>query len=63
VTYWYQAGAGYDLTKFFIDTTYLAHVAVATAVNVIQLCELAAGRKALAQTRTLPFTRFMKQAD
>ncbi len=44
-----------------LHKTHLAHVAVATAVNVIQLMSWLRG-EALAQTRTSPFKRVMKQA-
>src|SRR6266566_1844288 len=46
---------------FGLHKTHLAHVAVATALNVIQLTSWLRG-EALAQTRTSPFKRVMKQA-
>lgn len=44
-----------------LHKTHLAHLAVATAVNVFQLMSWLRG-EALAQTRTSPFKRVMKQA-
>jgi len=44
-----------------LPKTHLAHVAVATAINVVQLMSWLRG-EAPAQTRTSPFKRVMKQA-
>jgi len=46
---------------FGLPKTHLAHVAVATAINVVQLSSWLRG-DAPAQTRTSPFKRVMKQA-
>jgi DDE family transposase len=44
-----------------LHKTHLAHLAVATAVNVVQLMSWLRGETP-AQTRTSPFKRVMKQA-
>lgn len=46
---------------FGLPKTHLAHVAIATAMNVVQLTHWLSG-EAPAQTRTSPFKQLMKQA-
>jgi transposase len=46
---------------FGLPKTHLAHVAIATAINVVQLTSWLRG-EAPAQTRTSPFKQVMKQA-
>jgi transposase len=46
---------------FGLPKTHLAHVAIATAINLVQLTSWLRG-EAPAQTRTSPFKQVMKQA-
>jgi len=46
---------------FGLPKTHLAHIAIATAMNVVQLAHWLSG-EAPAQTRTSPFKQVMKQA-
>jgi hypothetical protein len=46
---------------FGLPKTHLAHIAIATAMNIVQLTNWLSG-EAPAQTRTSPFKKMMKQA-